>query len=737
MKRSILLVVAVCLSILSYAQKAPKKSFSTENNPNVIQWQNGAQVNLSDGFEGKGIVYSAEVAEDKTYFWGRGAGRTEEGNWLAIYPASALRTWEDNILYFNIPHEQIANNVEAPMYSRTTDSELNFRPLTAYLTFTLAPDVPPIKEIRLTTTKYISGSYKIDLSVKNPGVALDTGDRYREIILKPQNGGVILPGDYTMAIFARVLPDGMTMEIVTEDGQVAVKKIAREIKLTLGKTRDLGVLTNLGFGNKDSQSSVGTPYKNEGVVFWVDPSDESRGKAVAAMAEVMKWAEKDEIHGIHTFKENYEKVHSTVLALPAYQENPDNYKAVCACEKMRQTYGGNWHVPSATEMKYLFNAYYGKTNQPLPENGVIYTDAQSVASSSRFDAQLEAIGGEKMFAKTSHYWICGQNSNGRMQYINMKSFHNGNDVQTAEKYVRCVRDFNTNSEDGNSVFPITEAGKVIKAGASPKIADIVWDTTFTVTKGLEYYQMQILTDTYDKMDMYLLRVDQSQGLDVRAATSGNANPPTWVRQIPSEMAAHMDSPEKPLYALVNADFCENRPPIRPRGPHHADGKIIVSSYSIDPKLPQQALSYVGVTFEGKMVIGYNAEYQAAKKTLKECTGAGVIMLKDYEIQGGYVNDPDRDPRTALGYTADNIVWILAVDGRHKGTEGMTYMEMATIFKALGCVDAVNLDGGGSTQMLVRNPQTDKIEMRNWPSDPTAGFGGRERARLNGWVVMKR
>ena len=252
-----------------------------------------------------------------------------------------------------------------------------------------------------------------------------------------------------------------------------------------------------------------------------------------------------------------------------------------------------------------------------------------------------------------------------------------------------------------------------------------------------HHRPSICCPPYEKMDMYLLRVDQSQGLDVRAATSGNANPPTWVRQIPSEMAAHMDSPEKPLYALVNADFCENRPPIRPRGPHHADGKIIVSSYSIDPKLPQQALSYVGVTFEGKMVIGYNAEYQAAKKTLKECTGAGVIMLKDYEIQGGYVNDPGRDPRTALGYTADNIVWILAVDGRHKGTEGMTYMEMATIFKALGCVDAVNLDGGGSTQMLVRNPQTDKIEMRNWPSDPTAGFGGRERARLNGWVVMKR
>ena len=65
------------------------------------------------------------------------------------------------------------------------------------------------------------------------------------------------------------------------------------------------------------------------------------------------------------------------------------------------------------------------------------------------------------------------------------------------------------------------------------------------------------------------------------------------------------------------------------------------------------------------------------------------------------------------------------------------MEMATIFKALGCETAVNLDGGGSTQLLVKDTQTGKMEMRNWPSDPTVGFGGRERPRLNAWYVTKK
>ena len=735
MKRNILFVGAMCLSIVSYAQKAPKKSFSTENSSKGIQWKNESMINMYDGDDGKGTVYTAEVSGENTYFWGRGAGRTDEGNWYGVYPAASLNKWEGNMLHFVIPHEQIAGKVECPMYSRTTDSELVFNPLTAYLKFTLAPDVPPLKEIRFTTTKFVTGSYKVDLGVKNPGVALDDGQKFRELIFKPEAGGAITPGDYTMAIFARVLPDGMNVEFVSADGKVALEKINAEVKLTLGKAKDLGVVTKLKF-DEGANSAVGTAYSNTGVIFWVNPDDNTKGKAVAATAEVMKWAENNDVHGIHTFKENYDKVHSTITGLQSYKANPDTYKAVNACEQMRKAHGGNWHVPSATEMKYLFNAYYGKSDQTLPENGVIYSDAGSVAAAARFDAQLESMGGEKMFARTSHYWICGQNSNGKMQYVNMKTFHNGNEVQTAEKYVRCVSDFNIKTAgDG---YPMTEVGKLLKSELCPQVVDVLWDSTYSVVNGFDYYQMKVVTESYDKLDLFLLRIDPSKGLALRVGWSDQCTSTKWVRQTPADMAAHMDSPANPVYAIVNADFCENRIPIRPRGPMHCDGKILANSYSIDPKFTHQALSYVGVTHDGKMTIGPSAHYPALQKTLKECTGGGVILIQNHEIQGGYVEtDPARDPRTALGYTSDNVVWILVVDGRHKGTEGMTYMEEATIFHALGCESAVNLDGGGSTQLLVKDTQSGKMEMCNWPSDPTVGFGGRERPRLNAWTVMKK
>jgi exopolysaccharide biosynthesis protein len=80
--------------------------------------------------------------------------------------------------------------------------------------------------------------------------------------------------------------------------------------------------------------------------------------------------------------------------------------------------------------------------------------------------------------------------------------------------------------------------------------------------------------------------------------------------------------------------------------------------------------------------------------------------------------------------------MLVVDGRH-GTLGMTYAEMASIFKAVGCEAAVNLDGGGSAEMIVRNPVTNFIQICNWPSDPTDGAGGEERPRLNAWAIVKK
>lgn len=67
---------------------------------------------------------------------------------------------------------------------------------------------------------------------------------------------------------------------------------------------------------------------------------------------------------------------------------------------------------------------------------------------------------------------------------------------------------------------------------------------------------------------------------------------------------------------------------------------------------------------------------------------------------------DKHPRTAMGYTADGRLIILVVQGRAPGTaEGADLEQMARILVDIGCEEALNLDGGGSSCMLVNGKET--------------------------------
>jgi hypothetical protein len=71
----------------------------------------------------------------------------------------------------------------------------------------------------------------------------------------------------------------------------------------------------------------------------------------------------------------------------------------------------------------------------------------------------------------------------------------------------------------------------------------------------------------------------------------------------------------------------------------------------------------------------------------------------------------RHPRTAIGYNKEKTkLYLLVVDGRQSKSVGMQLTELAKFMISIGCWDALNLDGGGSTVMMVR----DKIV--NSPSD---------------------
>ena len=75
----------------------------------------------------------------------------------------------------------------------------------------------------------------------------------------------------------------------------------------------------------------------------------------------------------------------------------------------------------------------------------------------------------------------------------------------------------------------------------------------------------------------------------------------------------------------------------------------------------------------------------------------------------------RFPRTMVGTTAAGETLLVTVDGRQNGSSGFTLLEATNFMAGLGAVDAINLDGGGSTTFVtggtVRNKPSDGSERR--------------------------
>ena len=74
----------------------------------------------------------------------------------------------------------------------------------------------------------------------------------------------------------------------------------------------------------------------------------------------------------------------------------------------------------------------------------------------------------------------------------------------------------------------------------------------------------------------------------------------------------------------------------------------------------------------------------------------------------------RHPRSAIGVTAQGAILLVAVDGRTELSAGVTMDELAALMVKLGAVDAVNLDGGGSTTLWIRGAWPGGVV--NHPSD---------------------
>ena len=104
-----------------------------------------------------------------------------------------------------------------------------------------------------------------------------------------------------------------------------------------------------------------------------------------------------------------------------------------------------------------------------------------------------------------------------------------------------------------------------------------------------------------------------------------------------------------------------------------------------------------------------------KWKMQTAVGGGPVVLEAGEVKVYNKEErmfvtglQDKHPRTAMGYTADGKLIVLAVEGRNPGiAEGATLEQLGQMLKQMGCIEGLNLDGGGSSCLLINGKPTIK------------------------------
>lgn len=99
-------------------------------------------------------------------------------------------------------------------------------------------------------------------------------------------------------------------------------------------------------------------------------------------------------------------------------------------------------------------------------------------------------------------------------------------------------------------------------------------------------------------------------------------------------------------------------------------------------------------------------------------GGGDVLISGGAVtsSSAWQNAPGSNPRTAMGIRSDGSTVCLVADGRSSSSAGYTLSQLASELLAMGCVSAVNLDGGGSSVIAVQKPGERGCSVMNVPSD---------------------
>ncbi len=169
-------------------------------------------------------------------------------------------------------------------------------------------------------------------------------------------------------------------------------------------------------------------------------------------------------------------------------------------------------------------------------------------------------------------------------------------------------------------------------------------------------------------------------------------------------------------------------------------KKIIDSASYSPNKPIPEHSMAAITINGndfKIVKGGTKLYWEKSLPQENVLVTGPLLMYN-NVEQELRNNPfntNRHPRTCACVTKDDDLLLITVDGRNTMAQGMSLHELTYLSRMLGCKDAINLDGGGSTTMYVKGQPFEGVV--NFPCDNKQFDHYGERAVSNVLMILKK
>ena len=248
------------------------------------------------------------------------------------------------------------------------------------------------------------------------------------------------------------------------------------------------------------------------------------------------------------------------------------------------------------------------------------------------------------------------------------------------------------------------------------------ETVDEVRDGVTYIERRYTDEGSRPYKAYILLVDPTKAsLYMGSSNDGISTVPTVKQNIIDHMKS-ANAKGVDVIAGVNGDFFNIATDYSPLGLTIKEGKSLRSN----PDRP-----YCAFTYDGRLIIGLSGSLPESKGEIRTSVGGSNVIIYDgipYDIAPKTDFGDTWHPRTLAGVRSDGTIILAVIDGRQPSlSNGASLGACARFMMELGAEYAINLDGGGSSTMVIREGVT--YTVKNSPSD------GAPRKVFNSLIVV--